>query len=248
MLYNRVRDQTACSRSIVKRLCGGEPFISSDKEFAVSAFFKPINPGPLWQTIYFDASDLPNYRMALDGKIYDYNYDKKEVLEISDLQSETNMSGIIERRSGTKIDVSKQTATEGKRFADLMINLVSYINAKNVAIVRQGRGGRQRRVMLPGGIESEGGRPYSWIDIKKSYVRYPEGEPTGWKLQNRVWVIGHERHFSQTPDDWIWIEPHIKGPENAPWHYRRYAALYEKLGPTLRRRGNEQVGSWVNDK
>jgi hypothetical protein len=118
---------------------------------------------------------------------------------------------------------------------NLCVNLVNYINAHNVTIVK-----RERKVAYldkrPNGKTKKRTerRPYNLIVLKDMIVERPEGQgEKTWELQERIFVRGYNRRYRITDDDArprLWIPPHIKGPKNAPFREQRYQVLYEKLG------------------
>jgi len=112
-----------------------------------------------------------------------------------------------------------------RKLLDLNINLINYINSRNVVVRQKDRvknpkinEKRKRDGKLPL-------NPYYWIEVKKEHVE--PGEPKNlWELKNRVWVRGHFRHYEN--EYTIWIEPFVKGPPNAPWKHNRYQVLSQE--------------------
>jgi hypothetical protein len=136
---------------------------------------------------------------------------------------------------------------EFPKLIDLAINLVSYVNAQNVEVVKSSRGGNDkeldkvnRKRAAKGKNPIKPPKPYYWVNIKKSYVSEDDEHEEGEKLKWRVWVRGHNRHYQHMVDP-IWIEPHVKGPRNAPWRHDRYAVLYKNFRYLLPRRGDESL-------
>lgn len=112
----------------------------------------------------------------------------------------------------------------------LVINTINYINAQNVTIVP-----RTRKVVTAFSragkrpIEHEAEKQYHVVSIESRLQEIEEERPsTGTTLQWRVYVRGHDRKYRNEDGSirlTLWIEPHVKGPEGAPWRHHRYAAL-----------------------
>jgi hypothetical protein len=116
------------------------------------------------------------------------------------------------------------------QLANLAVNLINYINAHNVTVVR-----RERRLEVPEGKgdTKDKSHPFYLVKLKEGSVQESD-EPYGltWNLQWRVYVRGHDRRYRTDEGEIykvLWIEPYVKGPENAPWRYQRYEALARKL-------------------
>lgn len=117
--------------------------------------------------------------------------------------------------------------------SNLGINLVNYINAHNVTIVKRTRSldiVRRNERNKRKHVQEQ--KPFYMVTIRDRYITEPE-EATGksWELQWRLWVIGHPWHYRDAAGErhTLWIEPYIKGPPNAPWREHRYALLADKL-------------------
>ena len=75
-------------------------------------------------------------------------------------------------------------------------------------------------------------KPYYLIEIKKHvYLDDEEKDGKAWELAYRVWVRGHNRHYQNGTVQWI--DPHVRGPPDAPWKNNRYEVLYKRLGHLL---------------
>lgn len=118
---------------------------------------------------------------------------------------------------------------------NLCINLINYINAHNVTVVRKERvvielerderNKKKRR---------EHQRSFYLVTVRDEVVEEPESpKETGqWTLQERLYVRGHDRRYRDDAGNirmTIWVNPYIKGPPNAPWREQRYAVLADKL-------------------
>jgi len=134
----------------------------------------------------------------------------------------------IMRTADPDFEYTEKDADDAMKFANLSINFVNYINAFNTTIstrrrkVEQKIGGKLRRT------EEE----YGVIVLKDRVVDDYESKPTLRKLEWRVYVRGHNRHYRDEQgliESVTWIEPHIRGPGGAPWRHNRYADLAAKL-------------------
>ncbi len=118
---------------------------------------------------------------------------------------------------------------------NLCTNLINYINAHNVTVVKKDRpiiildiydDGRKKK--------STKNTPFYLVTVRDMlYVEPDEPREVGkWVLEERIYVKGHNRKYLN-PDQSlrlkIWIRPCVKGPLNAPWRNQRYEVLYEKL-------------------
>jgi len=118
-----------------------------------------------------------------------------------------------------------------KHVPNLCVNLVNYINAHNVTVIK-----RERDVDIDAERVWDGEReknPFYLVTIRDGVVEEPE-LPTGrtWDLKWRVYVRGHDRKYRDDQRRVVrttWIGPHIKGPDGAPWRYQRYQVLATKL-------------------
>jgi len=143
-----------------------------------------------------------------------------------------------------------------RRIINFSINLINYINARNATKVIAERSNRQelnrinRKRARKGKSTLNPLKPYYLVKIEPGYVdegTQDKGLVVGketsqgksWELEYRVWVMGHERHFQNR--DYVWIEPYIKGPKNAPWRNNRYALVYRQFRHLLKKRGDEEV-------
>ncbi len=123
------------------------------------------------------------------------------------------------------------------KIVNLAVNTINYVNAQNIVIREQRRTTRRRvrtRRTRRRNVEVEL-RPYYWIEVKKSYIdrERREGEPE-WSVNCRFWVRGHNRSFrdeNARERYHIWIEPYVKGPEDAPWKNNRYEILWKRFRP-----------------
>ena len=191
--------------------------------------------------ISFDINSLPNFEFSANGRQYNINHtsNKIEYTDVSHFVETGNKK--VEDITG-KIDI--EAFSDIKKKIDLSINLINYINAQNVAIMKFERDSRSNQdiARINRKRERDGKslvsrlKPYYMVEVKKSYVNKNNEESSTdeknedeecWKLNYRVWVRGHFRHYQNGLC--IWIEPFIKGPADAPWKHDRYEVLYKNF-------------------
>ena len=118
---------------------------------------------------------------------------------------------------------------------NLCVNLVNYINAHNVTVVR-----REREVIYLDKDERgnkkvrRSKQPFHLIVVQDKVIEEPEEprEVGHWELRWRVYVRGHDRRYRDETGNirmTTWIDPYIKGPSDAPWREQRYVVLAERL-------------------
>lgn len=113
------------------------------------------------------------------------------------------------------------------RTANLCVNLVNYINAENITIIKREGTPKQKRKK-----RKTTQREYYVVDItSKELIRYTNPQ-THWTLTERIYVRGHNRRYRDS-DGRIyrvtWIPPHIKGQPDAPFRNQRYRYLAKQL-------------------
>ncbi|MCX5698633.1 MAG: hypothetical protein NTX01_02915 [Candidatus Omnitrophica bacterium] len=182
----------------------------------------------------FDISTLPNFRFQAERRLYDIDYRNNKILR-SNLET---LEGSLEweKEDVTGI-VDKNVLSEGKKKIDLALNLISYINAQNVVVLKKDRETHSpkdlarinRKRMNDGKKPIAPLKPYYLIEVKKSYVNEEEEQErsASWNLKYRVWVRGHPRHYQD--GKCIWIKEYVKGPPEAPWKHNRYEVLYKNF-------------------
>tara|TARA_Y100000296_G_scaffold34796_1_gene40339 strand:- start:311 stop:1522 length:1212 start_codon:yes stop_codon:yes gene_type:complete len=126
------------------------------------------------------------------------------------------------------------------RLNRLAVNIINYINAQNVRIVPAKRRVQTRkfRDSRRSGRKAvhEAEKPFHIIKIDSGIKEIKEEKGSNWTLQHRVYVMGHDRHYRDERGNIrkvIYIEPHVRGPENAPWRHHRHAdraAMIEREG------------------
>ncbi len=117
----------------------------------------------------------------------------------------------------------------------LVANVVNYINAHNVTIVRTERGNdtltreelkRDRRRKRSGTFKPR--KPVNWVDVRCS-TRYESDEENlgvSGQMDYREWVRGHfQTYHSNDGPRTHWKDPYVRGPNNAPWKDNRYRVL-----------------------
>ncbi len=120
------------------------------------------------------------------------------------------------------------------QISNLCTNIVNYINAQNTTITKRtrtidvlsrtdkGKKKKEKRDL-----------PYYIVRIQKREIEESE-IPTGnhWTLDERIVVRGHDRRYKDESGKiylTTWIEPYVKGPEDAPWRNQRYQMMGEAI-------------------
>ena len=125
----------------------------------------------------------------------------------------------------------KEIEDSYKELNNLTINIINYINAQNVTIesrtrkIKTGNGGRGKQERE---IIHEPEKPYHVVKVDSKKIYLDEEKEKEGELQWRVYVRGHARRYRDEKDKIkyiIWINPHVRGPENASWRHHRYAIL-----------------------
>lgn len=103
----------------------------------------------------------------------------------------------------------------------LFINTINYINCRNVERIFEK--GRPEKKDKKGNIEKKKLSDYYIVKLKSKVVHvrsegYSKG--TGTKHSVRYDVRGHPRHYDNGTS--IWIDPQMRGPEDAPYRPKRY--------------------------
>ncbi|PIZ51633.1 hypothetical protein COY27_02870 [Candidatus Woesearchaeota archaeon CG_4_10_14_0_2_um_filter_33_13] len=150
-----------------------------------------------------------------------------------DLRKGNNSIRAIELASTT--DYSHLTADKVyNRLINLCVNIVSYINAHNVTIVKTERDNPylpriNRKRAQKGHKQIKPLHPIHWIDIKQSthYSRERQRlEEEGRTLEYQEIVRGHfQRYHTNDGVVKLWRDPFRRGPEDAPWRNNRYRLL-----------------------
>ncbi len=121
------------------------------------------------------------------------------------------------------------------RLPSLATNLVNYINAHNINVVK-----REREVIE---LEREERNKKKRKVSNKEFYLVTVQDKTYWEpdsprevghrtLQERIYVRGHDRRYRDDKGNirmTIWVSPCVKGPPNAPFKESRYQVLYDKL-------------------
>jgi len=213
--------------------------------FSVSSFgnyFNAQSGGPFDTLTYFEESRkfiIEKRRSnAKNCKVYQFDLDKQEITKLL-LNNDDNV--IL---SPLNLKQSEGDYIDSLKMANLAVNLVDYINAENIIITPKNRilrgGGKRPHKQL---------KPFNLIEVKRSvYPKREDSQEGLWELDCRFWVMGHN-HKYHTKNGIItnWVEPYIKGPENAPWKNSRYLMLYKNFRSRLDRRGNEELGTSLED-
>jgi hypothetical protein len=223
---------------------------SLEKNIFLAEFFnKNFSLGDLGNENYsvalrFCVSQLPKFSIDLNKTAYEVDPDKNKIIG-TDVKRLINHIEL--KREDLTDKVNRSFLEDARKKIDLALNLINYINAQNVVVTRKDRETRNLEELsrINARRQRDGKqiikplKPYYIIEVKKSYVHEDkqEGGDPEWTLEYRVWVRGHFRHYQD--GNRIWIEPYVKGPENAPWKENRYSMLYKNFKHRLARRGNE---------
>lgn len=117
---------------------------------------------------------------------------------------------------------------------NLCVNLINYINAHNVTVLRKERP-IEYIEKTEGKKKKRTGKNHFHLIIVKDEVVEESDEPRKvgrWTLQERIYVRGHFRYYRDEKREIrlaTFINPYVKGPPNAPWREQRYQVLAEKL-------------------
>lgn len=135
---------------------------------------------------------------------------------------------------------------DAKKMPNLVINLIDYIRAENVIVTPKTR-------ILRGfgkGQTPKQAKPYHLVEVKKRiYPKAEDAQEGLWEIEYRFWVMGHNhKYWTNKGLVTNWLDAYIKGPVNAPWLNRRYMMLYKNFRHRLDRRGDEDIGTSLEDK
>jgi len=131
-------------------------------------------------------------------------------------------------------EISKE---DSMAWFSLGANLIDYINAHNVTLKKVDRNPRdidkinrkrerKRKKLL------EPLKPYYLIDIRESRVSDSESQDKANSsvMDYQEWVRGHfQRYHTREGMVRNWIQPYVRGPEDAPWKENRYRVLEDML-------------------
>ena len=215
--------------------------------FSVSSFGNYYNarPGGPFDTITFceGGRDFMIEKKRHDKEGYEVHHFELSSQTLSNLTFDENDNAIF---TPTSFELLDDDNLDIFKMANLVVNLIDYINSENVEIIPRNRERRpkQRRQRREGPL-----KPYYLIEVKKEVYRPSEdGETDLWSLDYRVWVRGHfQRYHTRNGVIRRWLIPHIRGPENAPWKNNRYLMLYKNFRHRLASRGNEDIGTSLED-
>lgn len=250
MFYHRMYDLNEHENEIYSKLLPNLPFPSPDCSrtafeilacsneghfISKEAAYKEVSP---CFGISFDINDLPNFLIHPGKKAYRYIYKENKLEEISLDASLPSTSDFFTSKTyslDTKRNVSMENTAS--KFMDLSLNLINYINAQNVEVLKVDRDNRHldainRKRAQKGKKLLEPIKPYYFIEVKKHYTTENDEPKNSWELGYRIWVRGHFRHYQD--GNCIWIDPYIKGPIDAPWKENRYLMLYKNFGHLLK--------------
>lgn len=166
------------------------------------------------------------------------------IINIGDKEQQEAFLRELEDKKQIQTPFIEDEYLDAQKMPNLVVNILDYIRAENVVVTPRNRvirgGGRRPNRNL---------RPYHLIELKKRV--YPEREDSQeglWEVDCRFWVMGHNHKYHTSNGIVIkWIEPYIKGPVNAPWKNNRYLMLYRNFRQRLARRGNEDIGTSLED-
>jgi hypothetical protein len=193
--------------------------------------------------LMFTTDTLPNFSFMAEKRLYEIDYRNNKI-------QRTQLETLVDAESGeedvTQV-VNKEVLSGAKKKIDLALNLINYINAQNVVILREDREKHSpselarinRRRLNDGKKPIAFLKPYYLIEIKKSYVRNEEEHPPSWSLNYRFWVRGHFRHYQD--GTCIWIKEYIKGPQDTPLKPNRWEMKHKNFKNLLEGKVNERV-------
>lgn len=120
------------------------------------------------------------------------------------------------------------------RISNLCVNMINYVNAHNVTIVKRDRSGIKHPDIDidPVVIPVKDPKPFYLVTIKDGVLEDEGKEGKSWELKWRLYIRGHDRRFRDERGRIVstsWVRPHIRGPPDAPWRHQRYEVLAEKL-------------------
>lgn len=212
--------------------------------FEILLHYTGIKDG--FETVTFNVDTLPCFFFSSQCKYLIIDYRDNSIIDITG-HGEADQRPYSGREWMPKMDeIARDLNGEHVpliRLIDLCINLINYINAQNVTIIRKEReknGPQQmesinRKRIKQGKVPFVPLRPYYMIEVRKHvYVNEDEdeGQEKAWELNYRVWVRGHFRHYKDGAT--TWIEPHVRGPSEAPWKHNRYEVLYKRFRHLLK--------------
>ncbi len=189
---------------------GSDPFLDITGECGAGTessprllIFRAIPDADL--LIYADRDPMESYKMFNKTGILDPNANGMNHRKLSEIEGSDVFSAI----------------------PNLMVNLVNYINAHNVEVISRTRKPRKTRFKDKFIEEPSSNKPFHVIVVKSGQVEENREGDRSYTLNFREAVRGHDRHY-RNPDGSIrlvaWVEPYIRGPENAPWRETRYDA------------------------
>jgi hypothetical protein len=235
-LYFRTADISQRQDAFIEKFLGSE-FVEKvpiqSTRFTAHFFSKESTfaKGDTIISLAFDVPDLPNFSLVNGNKGYGIEYSKNIIYHNPDIFH----SEKIEEKEIFADRLSENCVNGSKKKIDLALNLINYINAQNVVILKKEREthspsdlARINRKRINDGKKPIAPlKPYYLIEIKKSYVRDEDRHPPTWSLNYRFWVRGHFRHYQDGAC--TWIEPYIKGPQNTPLKPNRWEMKYKNF-------------------
>lgn len=206
------------------------------------------DPKQGFEVISFDVNQLPVFTLASQNRILVVDPREKSMIDFtghSKIDSRPFMSKVF---ASPEAEYGREVLAESpalSQIVDLVLNTIYFTNAENVNEVRVGRETRtpqelmriNKKRIAKGQSPFTPMRPYYIIEVVKHIYDSPEtDEERHWTLNWRVWVRGHNwryRNREKVITKIEWIEPHVRGPPNAPWKHNRYAVLYDRFGHLL---------------
>ena len=190
-----------------------------DDEMKRELLEKIVNNDLFYAGLFFEGMnrfDLP-YHLSFVGE---------------DLKKGRGMDFCVTECSGVKLDLMIEEEPYFK-LIDLCVNIIDYINAHNITIVKKSRTDVtriNRRRVKKGKEPLRQLKPVHWIDIKRTttYPKTDDIEPR--TMDYREIVRGHFQRY-HTNDGVVknWVNPFVRGPKDAPWKNNRYRLLSKLL-------------------
>ena len=222
-----------------------------EDEYEMFLHYKDKDDGYAYESILFNIHTLPSFTYLSQENFFLINPLSNKIQDLRDIAGFKST-----RPFSSKIFHSNLPDGEAElngehtalsQMIDLTINLINYINAQNVYIQKVERmtDEQKRKLQKVNKKRAQEGRllfmptkPYYVIEVRKHVYLDDEEDKEGksWELAYRVWVRGHNRHYKDENGRVRlieWIEPHVRGPPDAPWKHNRYAVLYKRFGHLL---------------
>jgi hypothetical protein len=201
---------------------------------SMTLYYKNINSNKLCSSLNFTI--FPHKPNVLGG-IY-HNFDSNDMvtnkLYLVDLTQEVLY---FSKSDGTPYSKSIKKLKDPLLFQNMnnfSANLINFINSLNVtyekrtrkvfSLVINKKGKTEKRILK---------KPYYVTRIESKNINLDsDNQESGRSLTERIYVRGHSRRYRDDVGEiykTIWIDPFIKGPNDAPFRDQRYELLAKEL-------------------